>query len=79
MMALWRRGRPKELLHHSDQGSQCTPHTLSLHQLNLWAVRKLRDVARDVRLESSIPDDFIFLNKSSVGDHLLKICTSSRA
>jgi putative transposase len=24
MMALWRRGRPKELLHHSDQGSQYT-------------------------------------------------------
>lgn len=22
MMAVWRRGRPKELLHHSDQGSQ---------------------------------------------------------
>ena len=24
MMAIWRRGRPKELLHHSDQGSQYT-------------------------------------------------------
>jgi putative transposase len=24
MMAVWRRGRPKELLHHSDQGSQYT-------------------------------------------------------
>jgi putative transposase len=24
MMALWRRGRPKELLHHSDRGSQYT-------------------------------------------------------
>jgi len=24
MMALWRRGRPRELLHHSDQGSQYT-------------------------------------------------------
>jgi putative transposase len=24
VMALWRRGRPKELLHHSDQGSQYT-------------------------------------------------------
>ncbi len=23
MMALWRRGRPQELLHHADQGSQC--------------------------------------------------------
>ncbi len=22
IMAIWRRGRPKELLHHSDQGSQ---------------------------------------------------------
>jgi putative transposase len=22
LMAVWRRGRPKELLHHSDQGSQ---------------------------------------------------------
>lgn len=24
MMAVWRRGRPRELLHHSDRGSQCT-------------------------------------------------------
>jgi putative transposase len=24
MMAVWRRGRPMELLHHSDQGSQYT-------------------------------------------------------
>jgi len=24
LMALWRRGRPRELLHHSDQGSQYT-------------------------------------------------------
>jgi putative transposase len=24
MMALWRRGRPQELMHHSDQGSQYT-------------------------------------------------------
>jgi putative transposase len=24
MMAIWGRGRPKELLHHSDQGSQYT-------------------------------------------------------
>jgi transposase InsO family protein len=24
MMALWRRGRPRELLHHSDRGSQYT-------------------------------------------------------
>ena len=24
LMAIWRRGRPKELLHHSDQGSQYT-------------------------------------------------------
>lgn len=24
VMALWRRGRPRELLHHSDQGSQYT-------------------------------------------------------
>jgi putative transposase len=24
MMALWRRGKPKELVHHSDQGSQYT-------------------------------------------------------
>jgi putative transposase len=24
MMAIWRRGRPSELLHHSDQGSQYT-------------------------------------------------------
>ncbi len=24
MMAVWRRGKPVALLHHSDQGSQCT-------------------------------------------------------
>lgn len=24
IMAIWRRGRPQELLHHSDQGSQYT-------------------------------------------------------
>ena len=24
MMAIWRRGRPQELLHHSDQDSQYT-------------------------------------------------------
>ena len=24
IMAIWRRGQPKELLHHSDQGSQHT-------------------------------------------------------
>jgi putative transposase len=24
MMAIWRRGKPIELLHHSDQGRQCT-------------------------------------------------------
>ena len=27
MMAVWRRGRPQELLHHSDQGSQYTSET----------------------------------------------------
>jgi putative transposase len=27
MMAVWRRGRPQELLHHSDQGSQYTSGT----------------------------------------------------
>lgn len=25
MMAVWRRGRPRELLHHSDQGRASTP------------------------------------------------------
>lgn len=25
VMAIWRRGRPDSLLHHSDQGSQCMP------------------------------------------------------
>ena len=24
VMAIWRRGRPRELLHHSDRGSQYT-------------------------------------------------------
>ena len=28
MMAIWRRGQPQELLHHSDQGSQYTSEHL---------------------------------------------------
>jgi transposase InsO family protein len=28
MMAVWRRGRPRELLHHSDQGRASTPAAL---------------------------------------------------
>ena len=27
VMAIWRRGRPRELLHHSDRGSQYTSET----------------------------------------------------
>jgi putative transposase len=30
LMALWRRGRPRELLHHSDQGSQYTSEDFQL-------------------------------------------------
>lgn len=34
MMAVWRRGKPAALLHHSDQGSQCTlGNALLLEQL----------------------------------------------
>ena len=33
-MALWRRGRPKELLHHSDQGSQPGLNWSSQHCFN---------------------------------------------
>ena len=33
MMAVWRRGRPQELLHHSDQGSQYTSEHFQ-HLLN---------------------------------------------
>jgi putative transposase len=28
MMAIWRRGKPDALLHHSDQGSQYTSGTV---------------------------------------------------
>jgi len=28
MMAVWRRGKPRQLLHHSDQGSQYTREEL---------------------------------------------------
>lgn len=28
MIAIWRRGRPKKLLHHSDQGSEYTSEPL---------------------------------------------------
>jgi len=31
MMALWRRGKPKGLLHHSDQGSQYTSENFQNH------------------------------------------------
>ena len=30
MMAIWRRGRPKTLMHHSDQGSQYTSEDFQL-------------------------------------------------
>jgi putative transposase len=33
LMAIWRRGRPKELLHHSDQGSQLGFKVSSQHPL----------------------------------------------
>ena len=35
MMAVWRRGRPQELLHHSDQGSQGRFNRSSQHQVKL--------------------------------------------
>jgi len=34
VMALWRRGKPQELLHHSDQGSQGDFQWLSQHLIN---------------------------------------------
>ena len=39
MMAVWRRGKPVELLHHSDQGSQYTSqHFQSLKEQGItWA------------------------------------------
>ena len=50
LMAVWRRGKPNELLHHSDQGSQYTseqfqrlmadsgivPCSMSLNPGNVW-------------------------------------------
>ena len=33
MMAVWRRGKPVALLHHSDQGSQLGFKESSQHQL----------------------------------------------
>ena len=44
LMAIWRRGRPKELLHHSDQGSQYTAEDfqrlLSHHGISCSMSRK---------------------------------------
>ena len=37
-MALWRRGKPIELLHHSDQGSQPGLNWSSQHGLTLLSV-----------------------------------------
>ena len=33
MMAVWRRGKPVALLHHSDQGSQCGFNRSSQHRV----------------------------------------------
>jgi len=38
LMALWRRGRPNALLHHSDQGSQPRLNWSSQHGLALLSV-----------------------------------------
>jgi putative transposase len=38
LMAIWRRGRPKEVLHHSDQGSQPGCNWSSQHGFDLQSV-----------------------------------------
>jgi len=40
-MAIWRRGKPDELLHHSDQGSQYTSEPVPAADGRQW--RDLRD------------------------------------
>ena len=42
MMAVWRRGQPIELLHHSDQGSQSGFNPSSQHGLYLRSVAPRR-------------------------------------
>ncbi|MHC2393602.1 hypothetical protein ACVMFA_009571 [Bradyrhizobium liaoningense] len=38
LMAVWRRGKPDALLHHSDQGSQGGFKRSSQHQLLLFSL-----------------------------------------
>ncbi len=55
VMAVWRRGKPKELLHHSDQGSQYTSddfqRLLSAHGITCSMSRK-GDCWDDAAMES---------------------------
>jgi putative transposase len=55
LMALWRRGKPRELLHHSDQGSQYTSEEfqrlLSEHGI-LCSMSRLGDVWDNSAMES---------------------------
>jgi putative transposase len=49
-MALWRRGKPTELLHHSDQGSQPRLNWSSQHRYGLPSVA-VHDCGGRVRRE----------------------------
>jgi len=54
-MAIWRRGRPQELLHHSDQGSQYTSEPfqrlMADHGINC-AMSRSGNVWDDAAMES---------------------------
>jgi len=55
VMAIWRRGRPKELLHHSDQGSQYTSEQfqrLLLEQGITCSMSRQGDVWDNAAMES---------------------------
>ena len=66
VMAIWRRGRPKELLHHSDQGSQYTSEQFQalLAELGITCSMSRR---RDVWDNSAMESFFSSLKTERVG------------
>lgn len=52
MMAVWRRGRPVSLLHHSDQGSQYTSEHFQPLQGITWSMSRAGEVWDNSAMES---------------------------
>ena len=49
LMAVWRRGKPNELLHHSDQGSQYSSEQFQRHPATCGTTRRWRASSRRSR------------------------------